>query len=142
MVVRFVSDRSCCCRRIGLPVKTVSSLVENYLTRRSSTIVLDRDAPVRIVRSSSDTPIIAMDRWIPIDKKFLKKRFSFRDHDLRDRFITDLLEYERDHGHRARVTFDDLFVDIEVGTKDIDRITELDKEYAIEADLLYKNICY
>ena len=123
-------------------MKTMSSLVEHYLTRRSSTIVLDRDSPVRVTRSNSVTPLIAMDRWVPIDRKFIKKRFAFREHDLRDRFLIDLLAYEKEHGHRARIAFDDLFVDIEVGTKDVERVTELDKEYANYCDQAYREICY
>jgi pterin-4a-carbinolamine dehydratase len=122
-------------------MRKVSLLVENYLTRRMSTFP-DEGAPVRVVRSSTDTPLAPTSRWVTLGKKILSKRFEFRDHELRDRFIIDLLEHERDTAHRARVILDELSVEIEVGTRDANMISELDREYAKEADLIYKNVCY
>lgn len=123
-------------------MRKVSTLVESYLQRRTTTVLPDGSTPVRIVRSNTDTPLRPSNRWEPMGRRSIRKRFEFRDFDLRDRFILDIMEYEREHGHRARIVVDELSIEIDVGTKDIESVTELDKEYAREADLLYRNICF
>ena len=123
-------------------MRKVSTLVENYIVRRTTTMLDDRDRPVRVVTSNSVTPLKPSNRWEPVNKRALCKRFEFRDYEHRDNFISDVLEFEKEHGHRARLLIDDLVVTVEVSTKDMDVITELDKEYAKETDLIYKEVCY
>lgn len=122
--------------------KRVGVLVEGYLTERMSHFGFDQSKPVRVVQSSSDTPLKASARWEPVGKRAIRKRFDFRNFELRDLFVADILDYEREHEHRARIEIDGQAVVIEVGTHDISSVTELDREYASEADLIYRDICY
>lgn len=123
-------------------MRKVATLVENYIVRRTTTMLDDRDRPIRVVTSNSVTPLKPSNRWEPLGKRALSKMFEFRDYEHRDRFIADVLEFEKDNGHRAKLLIDDLVVTIEVSTKDLDVITDLDKEYAKETDLIYREICY
>lgn len=122
--------------------KSMSSLVENYLAREMMPMRSDRAHPVRVVKSNSDTPLRASAKWEPIGKHAMKKQFEFRDFELRDVFLLDLLEYEREHGHRARLEVDGTSVFVQVGSGDEEFISDLDKEYAAAADLTFKDICY
>ena len=122
--------------------KSMSSLVENYLTREMMPMRSDRLHPVRVVKSNSDTPLKASSKWEYIGKHTMIKQFEFRDFELRDVFLLDLLEYEREHGHRARLEVTGTSVFVQVGSKDEEMLTDLDKEYASEADLTYRDICY
>ncbi len=121
-------------------MKKVSSLVENYIKSKTSTILDDKKTPINI--SQKLVPLRPENRWEKIGKKCLIKKFQFVDHDNRDRFVQEVLEYERDFGHRAKIIIENLAVTIEVGTKDIDIVTELDREYARKTDVIYKEICY
>lgn len=123
-------------------MKKVSSLVENYIVRRTTTMLDDRDTPVRVAVTRTDTPLKPSNRWEKIGKRALTKRFEFRDYDHRDRFISDILEFEKERGHRGKMMIEDLVVTVEVSTKDIDAITELDQEYARETDIIYREVCY
>lgn len=123
-------------------MKKVSTLVENYIVRRTTTMLDDRNTPVRVVASNTDTPLKPSNRWEKIGKKALSKRFEFRDYEHRDRFIFDVLEFEKDCGHRGRLEIDDLVVTVVISTKDLDVVTELDQEYAKEADIIYREVCY
>ncbi len=123
-------------------MRKVSALVENYIVRRTTTMLDDRNTPVRVVVSNTDTPLKPSNRWEKIGKRALKKDFEFRDYEHRDRFIVEMLDYEKEHGHRGRLVIDDLVITVEVSTKDLDAVTEIDKDYAKETDLIYREVCY
>lgn len=123
-------------------MKKVSSLVENYIVRRTTTMLDDKDTPVRVVASRTDTPLKPSNRWEPIKKNMLSKRFEFRDFEQRDMFIFDVLEFEKDKPRRGRMIIDNLIVTLEVGKEDLDEISDLDKEYARETDIIYREVCY
>lgn len=90
--------------------------------------------------SKQETPIIPSSRWNVVDGG-LVKRYTFRDVLLRDRFICDLLAYERQINHHAAMMICATSVTIRVATEQINTVTELDKEYASYCDVLFKDIC-
>lgn len=85
-------------------------------------------------------PIRPTNKWIIASGGSLFKKFFFVDNDERNRFLFALLEYEVLKGHSAEMKVKDREVMIAVLTKDLDMVTELDKEYAAEADLIYKDV--
>ena len=87
--------------------------------------------------------IIPIDRWETIDSpKRLHKSYKFISNELRNTFVIELFKYETDVGHNAMIAIDEYKVTLDVYTKDISQITELDKEYAKYADVLFKDVVY
>jgi len=86
-------------------------------------------------------PVIAVNKWKTIDGK-LCKSYDFREVEQRNRFVSALLEHEASVGHHAVISIDELTVSLTVCTKDVDVVTELDKEYAAAADTTYKDVVY
>lgn len=87
--------------------------------------------------------IIPVDKWEKVKSPTrLRKTFKFMSNDARNQFVAELFEYEKESGHNAIITIDEEKVTLDVRTKDVDQITELDKEYAKFADVLFKDIVY
>ena len=92
---------------------------------------IDRELPVRADTSKWKTKE-APER--------LCKQFKFSNEVQVMKFIRDILLYERKKKHHGKVTFEQLGVSVEVYTHGIDRVTELDIEYAKECDDIFKTI--
>lgn len=88
-----------------------------------------------------DAPVIATNKWVKIENS-LNKTYSFRLKEQKNDFVRQLLAHEEEVGHYAviNITRDD--VALKLSTADVQKITELDKEYARWADELYKDIVY
>jgi len=96
--------------------------------------------PIKV--SNPDKVIIPIEKWkIDKDKK-LTKKFMFESHEDRNRFLTSMLSYESQLGHHASFVIDELEIKISLLTKDVDKITELDKEYAKYADTIRRDLVY
>ena len=95
--------------------------------------------PIRV--RSAQVPVIAVDRWHEADGA-LRKTYRFRRVVDRTDFVVQLLAYEASVGHNAEIRIDENTVDLKLTTKDIDRVTEVDKEYARYADVLFRGLVY
>lgn len=98
-----------------------------------------RDLPIKV--SNLDKPIIAIEKWNVLDKKLTKKYF-FENYVDRNRFLKSLFEYETQIGHHACFKIEELEVTISLITKDVDKVTELDKEYAKYVDIIRRDLVY
>ena len=87
------------------------------------------------------SPVIPMNKWKTVDGHLLKE-FEFRRDIDRDRFIIELLRYERQVQHRALIMIDNDLVSVDLYTRNVGYITELDKEYAKYCDLTFKDVVY
>lgn len=52
-------------------------------------------------------------------------------------FVNDLLAYQSDAGHHAKLTIEHKKVEVQVYTHHIERVTNLDKEYAKMCDMIF-----
>ena len=52
------------------------------------------------------------------------------------------MAYERQVKHNAKITIDENEVMIQLTTKDVNSVTELDKEYAKFSDVLFRDLAY
>jgi len=121
-------------------MKQLSRLHEEFIDAARRPMTFGR-LPIKPVEG--DVAIIAVDRWTKVDSpKRLRKTYKFRSQKLRNSFIRDLLDYEDEIQHNATITIDEGQVTLDVRTKDVDQITEIDKEYAKYADVLFKDIVY
>lgn len=89
----------------------------------------------------AEAPVLAVERWREVDGA-LTKRYMFRREGDRDRFLMGLLDYEREVQHNATIVVQADTITLRVHTHDVDRVTELDKEYARHADLLFRDVVY
>jgi len=88
-----------------------------------------------------DVPVIATDKWKKSDNSLIKT-YSFISNELRNDFVRQLLIHEENVGHHATMTVQYEIVTLTLQTHDIDKVTELDKEFARHADELYKDVVY
>jgi len=88
-----------------------------------------------------ETPVIAINRWTKLDGT-LTKTYTFKNQEMKYSFVVQLLKYELKVKHCADIKISEQEVDIVVSTKDINQITELDKEYAKFADVIFKELMY
>lgn len=70
----------------------------------------------------------------------LARLFEFPALDLRNWFVSELLEHEGQTQHYGTLTVDGLSVLVEVHTHDLEKVTELDKEYAEFCDAVYNDV--
>lgn len=91
--------------------------------------------------SKKETPILASEKWI-VKEKHLCKKFHFFSIKDRNLFVLELLKYEDENGHYSKMIVSEDYVSIALITKNINSVTELDKEYSRFADLLYRDVSY
>lgn len=90
-----------------------------------------------------DIAIVPVEKWVTTkDPATLRKTFKFRSMELRNRFVRKLLQYELETQHNAILTIEEDSVFVNLYTKDVNQVTELDKEYSKFADIIYKDIVY
>jgi pterin-4a-carbinolamine dehydratase len=90
-----------------------------------------------------ELPIQADSKWKVIeenDSKFLEKTFVFVDLNKRTYFIGEILAKEEETRHFAHIEIYKRSVKITLQTKNIDVVTELDKEYSKFIDTVYTDI--
>lgn len=106
----------------------------------SSRSIVENSLPIKPI--VTDKPIIAVEKWHLDDQEMLSKRFFFENLADRNRFITSLLNYELQKGHHAKIIISNKDVVIKLKTHDVDKVTELDKEYGKYADVIRRDIAY
>ena len=89
----------------------------------------------------SEPPLVVVERWCNVENTLVKK-YQFRRPGDRDQFLLGLLDYEQKVQHNATLIVHADTIVVKVTTMDVDVITELDKEYAAFADLIFKDIVY
>lgn len=94
-----------------------------------------------VMPKDADVPLIPVNKWQKINGK-LKKTYSFRLKEQKVRFVKELLDYELEAGHNADMEVSEDKVTLYLQTRDIEQITELDKEYAKHSDVLYRDVVY
>ena len=70
----------------------------------------------------------------------LSKRFEFSERDRVLDFVQEIMLFEDQKRHHSMIRVDHLTVDVEVYTKDLNRITELDREFAVSVDRIYRDV--
>lgn len=90
-----------------------------------------------------ELPVVPMEKWaLKSDPKRLVKIFRFRRAGDRNLMIKMLLDYEDQVKHTADIVIREETIQLELYTKNVEVVTELDKEYARQADQIFKDIAY
>src|SRR5262245_44444574 len=112
----------------------LSKLHESYLKTAEMPLFATHKLPV--VPKQQNNVIIPTSKWMNNDG-CLEKTYHFLSIKIRNQFIADILEYEESVGHNATMFIKERSIELSLTTKDTDKISELDKEYARHADLVY-----
>lgn len=122
----------------------ISTLMKEYIDRGESE---SRGHGRRLLPESlidfQSVPIVpsSQNEWEVYDHpERLGRTYKFSSHYHRNTFVTELLSQEEMVGHEAKITIEGMRVTVEVWTHDIERVTELDKEYADFCDTLYSDV--
>lgn len=89
----------------------------------------------------AEVPIVVVNKWSK-EKDSLVKTYVFQSQDMRNSFVKQVLDHEVEVGHNSVMTVTEDEVTLRLQTKDIKKITELDKEFAKWADELYRDTVY
>lgn len=100
--------------------------------------------PVKPIESNLPMPIIPMNRWEKKENPSrLVKTYQFHNGvKNRNAFIIELFKFEEEFGHHADMLIYDNSVQLCLSTKGINQISELDKEYAFNANEIFKDVSY
>lgn len=120
-------------------MKKVSQIHEDFINAARRPMTFGK-LPVKSVEPS--LPVVPIDKWQKLPEGKLYKRFLFQDIPTRNDFVERILDHEDEINHRASIKIEDTYVDLTVFTKDVDVITELDKEYAKAANDIFKDVVY
>ena len=93
---------------------------------------------------TSELPVDVIEtKWqILTDPERMVRLIKFKKFSLMLEFINQLLRHQEAMGHHASITISHKDVRIEVYTRDVNQITELDKELSQFIDDLYEDIKY
>lgn len=121
-------------------MKKLQSLHENFIHKARQPMSFGR-LPIEPIQGG--VAIMPTNKWHKLESPVgLRKLFKFLTQVARNEFVKQLLEYEDVVRHNSKITIEEDSVTIEVRTKDLDQVTELDREYAKFSDELYKDIVY
>lgn len=121
-------------------MRRLSSLHEEFIDKSKRSMLFGK-LPIQPLKG--DVAIMPSEKWERVDSPLrLRKGYSFMSQEKRNAFVAELFEYETKTGHNATITIEEGRVTLDVRTKDVDQITELDKEYAKYADVLFRDVVY
>jgi pterin-4a-carbinolamine dehydratase len=117
----------------------LTDIHKNFI-KTSSRSIVENFLPIKAVKPA-EIPVFAIEKW-KNENGLLTKKFIFENLDDRNRFVNSILNYEMSSGHHANITIEKNNVILRLITKDVDKVTELDKEYSSYADTIRKDIAY
>ena len=80
-------------------------------------------------------------RWITVSNpERLHCRFEFSDYYIQSKFVERLMAYQGAKNHHAKIICDESFVIVEVYTKSLGCITEIDISYSEDVMSIYNNL--
>ena len=89
----------------------------------------------------AEAPLMAVNRWREVEHTLIKT-YQFRRDGDRDKFLLNIINYEKQVQHHATIIVQADRIGLRLTTHDVERVTELDKEYARFADVLFRDVVY
>lgn len=91
---------------------------------------------------NANVPVIATERWIKTTSNELRKCYTFKTFDEKKLFVSQILGYELQTQHPVKLTSHEDRVILVLQTQGVEDVTDIDKEFAKYADIVYKDIVY
>lgn len=113
----------------------ISSLLTEYFQQ-------DRERSSFSFKGEKSCPVVPSQfSWeIHTDPERFSRKFKFESRPRLISFVNYVLSFEDEFHHRGEIRIDDKEVDISVYTHDVNKITELDKEYVRHVDNIYRDV--
>jgi len=111
----------------------------NEATKNDSIIdsIMESSGLINVRKAPKDFKV----EWHTVESPTrLRKIFELEDTKVLKLFLSELIDYEDEHDHFAKLITEGTNVTIEVNTRDIQTITQLDYEYAEYANDLYSDL--
>tara|TARA_A100000164_G_C21887449_1_gene763531 strand:- start:1124 stop:1513 length:390 start_codon:yes stop_codon:yes gene_type:complete len=119
----------------------LTEVMSDYFNKSQERSPLDIIVGTGIAQKPPITPMsFTWERVTDPDR--LMKAYEFDSHIELSNFVGELLIFEQDFNHYAKMTIDFPKVVIEVYTHDVNAITELDTDYATKADQIRQDVSY
>ena len=121
----------------------IGTLMKEYIERADERDhTRNRGLIPEVLHSFRDVPVVAVENnWAVLEApERLSRTYKFKSLEQRSIFLEELLNEESRTGHFAKITIEGKTIRVEVWTHDLDRVTELDKEYSEMCDVLYRDI--
>jgi len=96
--------------------------------------------PFSVPKTSNPVQVRKFSWEVHTDPERFSKSFKFGSRERLASFVSEVMRHEDHINHHGQMRIDHLDVNIEIYTKDINRITELDKEYAVHIDRIYRDV--
>lgn len=116
----------------------ISALHENFISSARQPMSFDK---LPIMPRGADVPVIAVNKWNKANGK-LTKIYKFMTKESRNYFVREVLDHEVEVGHTPILLVDGNNVTMTLQTRDVEKISELDKEFAKWSDELYRDSVY
>ena len=116
----------------------ISQLIQEYFVESSPPrrdFLMTESAGLPIVPDKITWEIVS-------DPERLMRRFEFSNRSKLIDFLGEIFELEDEMNHHAKITVDHLHVDIEIYTKSINCVTELDLEYSKTSSQIYEDVMH
>lgn len=113
-------------------------VLNEELVQRASQLTVKPSAPIKPEKRNK-LPISPTLAWSK-SELMMKKVYVFEDISSRNIFLFQLLGLEEDKGHHASIKIEEKEVTVVLTTKILNRVTELDQEYAHMIDLIEKEV--
>jgi len=113
-------------------MRSVSGLMSGYFSNSGPGLLVERSGlPIEITKNE----------WVVLkDPERMHRIYGFKGRpDSLRFFVEELLDYQERLGHHSEITITVNEVRVEVYTHGVQRITNLDKELAREADSIYQD---
>jgi pterin-4a-carbinolamine dehydratase len=121
----------------------VSNLLREYFEREEASTKRSWDLPPRLNDNFSLPVTPVKSGWEKVtDPERIRRTFTFLDRNSLHDFVSMLLQYEDQVNHHGRHTIDHDQVTVEIYTKDINRVTKTDLDYARSVDELFKQASF
>lgn len=117
--------------------RKLSTLLTEYFDQSSvshqNVLGAVKDRPIR--------PSASRSSWeVHSDPERFSKRFKFDTRDRMKSFVSEVMKFEDEFRHHGEIRIEYTEVDISVYTHDVNRITELDKEYIKHVDNIHRDV--
>lgn len=116
----------------------LSRLHEEFIDKARRPMTFGR---MPIMPAEGEVPLITTNKWEKVHSSLVKP-FRFRLNAQRNDFIRQILDHEEEVGHHAVMQVKEEEVIVTLRTRDVDTVTELDKEFARWLDELFKDVVY
>lgn len=95
----------------------------------------------KLIAKGGPPVVPKQDKWsVQKDPARLIRAFEFKDPRILSAFLIEVIDYEEIMAHHGEITINKLDVQVKIWTRDLDKVTTLDLEYAEAIDEIFLDV--